>query len=114
MAEYYGEDQVPVRGRECSSEQMPFIAEKFSTYKAFAEANIDDILGEKKQQSLHYEAQMFESIILERNGSEFSIKKLPSLAQVSPIPGDMQRLALQIGKWRQTTGGILTVLSRTL
>ena len=87
LAEYYGGDQVPVRGRECSSEQMPFIAEKFSTYKAFSEANIDDILGEKKQQSLHYEAQMFESIILERNGSGFSIKKLPRLAQVSPING---------------------------
>jgi len=87
LAEYYGEDQVPVRGRECSSEQMPFIAEKFSTYKAFSEANIDDILGEKKQQSLHYEAQMFESIILERNGTGFSIKKLPSLAQIAPING---------------------------
>jgi hypothetical protein len=87
LAKYYGEDQVPVRGRECSSEQMPFITEKFPTYKSFADANIDDILGENKQQSLHYEAKMFESIILERNVGGFSIKKLPTLAQIGPING---------------------------
>ncbi|KAA3623198.1 MAG: hypothetical protein DWQ02_24845, partial [Bacteroidetes bacterium] len=37
----------PVRGRQCSSEQMPYIQEKFPTYKDFAEASIDEIYGKR-------------------------------------------------------------------
>ena len=36
---------VPSRGRECSSQQMPFIKEKFPSFEAFAEASLEDIYG---------------------------------------------------------------------
>ena len=59
--EYKGK-LVPTRGRQCSSEQMPFIKEKFETYNAFAHAGIEDILGkENLEKSLHLQVTDFES-----------------------------------------------------
>ena len=43
----YKDKEVPVRGRECSSQQMPFILDKFKTYSAFANADIHQILGDE-------------------------------------------------------------------
>ena len=78
LAKYDKDIQVPVRGRECSSEQMPFVAQKFPTFTQFADASISDILGEGMKQALHYEATIFESIILEKNGKWFCHKLFAS------------------------------------
>ncbi len=87
LAKYDGDTRVPVRGRQCSSEQMPFIAQKFPTYNDFADASVDDILGTGISQALHLEARMFESIVLENTGGAFIIKYLPAEAQFSTING---------------------------
>jgi hypothetical protein len=59
---YHEDSKVyPLRGRECSSNQMPFIKEKFKTYEAFGKADIKDVYGDKLKQSLHYEANNFTS-----------------------------------------------------
>ena len=47
LSKKYHENYVPVRGRECSSQQMPFIKDKFPTYSEFANASLSDIYGEK-------------------------------------------------------------------
>lgn len=79
---------MPVRGRSCSSEQMPFIKDKFPTFNAFADADLKDIYGEEKLQSaLNYDAQLFESVILKNENGRFSIEKLPILAQIAPVNG---------------------------
>ncbi|MEM9824256.1 MAG: FG-GAP-like repeat-containing protein [Bacteroidota bacterium] len=78
---------VPVRGRECSSEQMPFIANKFKTYQSFANASLDDIYGEELQQSLSYEATDFRSGWLENKKGRFTFHAFPNLAQIAPIMG---------------------------
>ncbi|MEL6941735.1 MAG: FG-GAP-like repeat-containing protein [Bacteroidota bacterium] len=76
---------LPVRGRECSSEQMPFIAEKFTTYHDFASASLEDIYtAEKLQSADHYEIQYMESIYLENKGNgDFAISPLPIETQIS-------------------------------
>ncbi|MFK8103794.1 MAG: VCBS repeat-containing protein [Saprospiraceae bacterium] len=80
--------QLPVRGRECSSQQMPFIKEKFPTYKQFAEASLDDIYGEKLASATHLEAYTFASSYLQNNGDgSFELIKLPNPAQIGPITG---------------------------
>ncbi len=78
---------LPVRGRECSSEQMPFIAEKFPTYHDFALASLEDIYTpEKLENAQHFEINMMESVYLENTGKgKFNIHKLPIEAQVSVI-----------------------------
>lgn len=86
--EYKGE-LVPSRGRQCSSEQMPFIEDKFPTYAEFANAGIDDILGEDKiKNALELKATEFHSLVLINDGNgKFSHKYLPNEAQIAPING---------------------------
>lgn len=86
---YYDTDGVcyPVRGRECSSQQMPFIKDEFKNYSSFANASIEQVLGKRKEGSAYREAQIFESVTLVNNGGSFEIKTLPMDAQIAPING---------------------------
>ncbi|MCH8904189.1 MAG: VCBS repeat-containing protein [Bacteroidetes bacterium] len=79
----------PVRGRQCSSEQMPFIKEKFTNYESFGRASLLDVYGDDLQVALqHHEAKMFESVYLENKGAgEFGITALPVRAQFSTVYG---------------------------
>ncbi|MBX2871552.1 MAG: VCBS repeat-containing protein [Saprospiraceae bacterium] len=79
--------QLPVRGRECSAQQVPAIAARFATFDAFAEADLNDLYGEQMlTQSLHLQATSFESVWLENKGTEgFTRHALPIQAQLSSI-----------------------------
>ena len=76
----------PVRGRQCSSEQMPSIAQKFPTYEAFGNSNLEQVYGrETLQKALHYEAYEMGSVYLEnQNGKSLQWKRLPMQAQIAP------------------------------
>ncbi|MEZ4931645.1 MAG: VCBS repeat-containing protein [Saprospiraceae bacterium] len=86
--EYKGK-LVPTRGRQCSSEQMPFIADKFPSYNLFASAGVEDIFSkEKLESSLHLQVKDFESKTLLNNGNgTYTAASLPRLAQMAPING---------------------------
>jgi hypothetical protein len=81
--------EVPLRGRECSSQQMPFIKEKFGTYDAFAKANMTDIFGEENlKKALHLRSNTFASFYVQNNGNEpWDVKPLPRMAQLSSVNG---------------------------
>ena len=83
----YKGNLVPMRGRQCSSEQMPFISEKFGNFKSFAEASLNDIIGEDKlENALHYSVKDFHSICMINEGNgQFKKINLPIEAQFSPI-----------------------------
>ncbi len=78
---------VPIRGKQCSSEQMPFINDKFPTYEAFANASVEEIIGDNIKDALHLEATHFESGILLNTPNGFEFQALPQLAQISTIQG---------------------------
>ncbi len=78
----------PVRGRQCSSEQMPNIKEKFPSYDAFGKASLVDVYGEKLNEAVHHQAFNFASSYIEnQGGGKFKIHPLPKRAQFSSVFG---------------------------
>lgn len=76
---------VPIRGRECSSQQMPVLASKFPTFGAFANSDLRGILGRGIEDALHYKAYLFSSVLFVNDKGKFSIKPLPVEAQLSTV-----------------------------
>ncbi|GGD17272.1 VCBS repeat-containing protein [Hyunsoonleella pacifica] len=90
LAKFYKDDYVPVRGRECTSQQMPYVAEKFENYHSFASSKLVDILPEDRlNDAVIYEIKNFESIILINNNGKLLKKALPNDVQVSPMKSTM-------------------------
>ena len=89
LVTYYDGKEVPTRGRECSSQQLPFIADKFPTFEEFANASISDIFDEEMQEkALHLEITTFESgVLMNLGGGQFEFRKLPNICQIAPIMG---------------------------
>ncbi|MBT8269556.1 MAG: VCBS repeat-containing protein [Bacteroidia bacterium] len=82
----YNDAFVPARGRECSSQQMPFISEKIPSYFEFANSTLEDIYGEKILTAYQREATEFESLVLLNKGNgSFETVKLPNMAQIMPV-----------------------------
>ncbi len=77
----------PVRGRECSSQQMPDIKKIMPTYHDFGSSTVSEIYGsELLKESLHLSAYNFKSGILRNNGNgQFEFIPFPELAQLSSI-----------------------------
>jgi hypothetical protein len=79
-------DLIPVRGKECSSQQTPFLNQKVKTFKEFATSTMPEIYGsDKLENAYHYVAHNFGSIILKNTGNgRFLVEKLSGEAQFSP------------------------------
>ncbi|MCP9235841.1 VCBS repeat-containing protein [Lewinella sp. JB7] len=81
-----GSTQLPLRGRECSAQQIPAITKRFTTYSAFADADLQDIYGEGLESALHYVARDFGHQWFENDGSgRFRVHHLPASTQLSSI-----------------------------
>jgi hypothetical protein len=77
---------VPVRGKECSSEQNPFLLDKIQSYKEFASLDMNQIYGEESlDEALSLAVYTFESAYIENLGDgNFAIEQLPMEAQTGP------------------------------
>ena len=84
---YYNDGtEYPLRGRECSSQQIPAIKIKFKDYSSFSTATLIDVYTEESlENSLHYQVKSFSSIYLENQGDSFVKHELPIEAQISSI-----------------------------
>ena len=84
-----GDELLPVRGRSCSSGAMPFVAEKFPTFHAFAIADLEKIYTPKcLDEALVVKATDLRSGVLINDGqAHFTFRALPAAAQVSPCFG---------------------------
>lgn len=87
LAYYNFGTQYPLRGRSCSSQQVPMIKEKFASYDLFASADLVDVYEEDNlEQSLNYQANTFASVYLENTGrGKFNVHELPTEAQISSV-----------------------------
>jgi hypothetical protein len=79
--------KYPLRGRSCSSEQIPMLKYKYPTYDLFADAELESVFGQKQlSQSLQYRTSTFANMLLEnQGGSGWKLTPLPNEAQLSNI-----------------------------
>ncbi len=81
-----GGKYYPVRGKQCSSQQMPELKSKFKDYNSFAIADVEDIYSDLGLSSaLELSASTFASYILKNDNGHFTKIKLPNYAQISSI-----------------------------
>ncbi len=85
LAKDYKGKQVPVRGRTCTSQQMPHIAKKIPTFEEFANLGVDGILGKGIDSALHYEVNEFRSGIFYNEGEDFKFKPFSNEVQTSLV-----------------------------
>ncbi|MEP2936734.1 MAG: VCBS repeat-containing protein [Gilvibacter sp.] len=86
LSTQYNGKEVPARGRECSSGQMPFIVDKFETYNAYANASLYDIYGEKLNTAYQKQVTEYAHMVLLSDGKGgYTTQLLPPLAQRAPI-----------------------------
>lgn len=86
LSYFNGGKKYPLRGRECSSQQMPGIKRKFEDYASFSTATLEDVYTEDfLESSLHYQVRSFASVYLENVGGRFVSHELPNMAQLSSI-----------------------------
>ncbi|MCA9263497.1 MAG: VCBS repeat-containing protein [Planctomycetales bacterium] len=80
---------LPVRGKSCSQNAMPFLQQKFPTYHEFAIAGLTDIYTQTcLDQALKRTANDLQSSLLINDGQgNFEVRPLPRLAQTSPAFG---------------------------
>ncbi|MEO0895607.1 MAG: VCBS repeat-containing protein, partial [Bacteroidota bacterium] len=80
-----GDKSFPLRGRECSSNQMPFIKEQFPNYDAFGKATLTDVYGSRGlEKAVQYAATTFASSWFEQQeDGSFEQHLLPAAAQLS-------------------------------
>lgn len=106
---YYNEETLyPVRGFQCSSEQIPDLKKKFDSYESFGSADVFNVYGGELSSALHYQANQFGSGILWGNSDgSFTFDLLPAEVQLSPIQdilisdfnGDNKKDLLLAGNW---------------
>ncbi|HAA87767.1 MAG TPA: RNA-binding protein, partial [Verrucomicrobiales bacterium] len=77
---------LPVRGKSCSQNAMPFVREKFNTYHKFASATLTDIYTQTAlQQSESFEVNYLKSVVFINDGkANFKAVPLPELSQIAP------------------------------
>lgn len=64
---------LPLRGRECSSQQVPAIGKRYGTYREFANADLEDIYGSYiLDKSLHYQVKSFSHAWFENIDGKFT------------------------------------------
>lgn len=77
----------PLRGKECSSQQMPYLAKKYKSYQDFSVATLENMVGKKKlDESLQLNAKTFATTYFENNGNgTFAPRILPRITQFSSV-----------------------------
>ncbi len=86
LSYYEHGESFPVRGKDCSTQQIPSLSNKFDTYEKFGASNLVEIYGVTLNTALNLQAKTFASAYIENLGNgRFDFRPLPNLAQVSSV-----------------------------
>ncbi|WP_430424875.1 VCBS repeat-containing protein [Maribacter litoralis] len=87
LAKDYKGRQVPIRGLQCSSEQLPGLDRKFKTFTQFSKSNLREIIGEGIDNALQLNAYEFASVLVNFEDGNAKLAPLPYPAQFSSVNG---------------------------
>jgi len=79
--------EVPERTLDVMSRSIPLLQERFPTHRAYAEAGVAEILGDKFKSARVVEANWLESTVFLNRGNHFEARPLPAEAQFAPAFG---------------------------
>ena len=86
---YYNDNQLyPVRGLQCSSEQVPSIKANVSSYAEFGSLTFDQVYSNFNTNNAEiHKATYFDSALLLNKNNQFTFTALPNTTQVAPTNG---------------------------
>jgi hypothetical protein len=78
---------LPLKGLNASSRQIPVLRMRFEGHEHFASSSLEEIYGEQMlDASLHYRVNTFAHHWIENRGkSDFEMHRLPNMAQISSV-----------------------------
>ncbi|MBJ7882998.1 VCBS repeat-containing protein [Gelidibacter salicanalis] len=85
LAKYYKDKQVLVRGKQCTSQQIPALNAIVPTYNDFANKSLIEIVGEDLNKALHLTAVEFKSGIFYQEQDAFNFAPFENRVQQSLI-----------------------------
>ncbi len=78
---------VPEFGLDFLAQGLPFLRARFTSYQAFGEAGVEDVLGDRLGQAKRLEANWLETTVFLNRGGRFEARPLPVEAQMAPAFG---------------------------
>ena len=78
---------VPERDYDTMSKAIPFVRERFSSFRAYGNAGVDDLLGDQLSQAKILQAATLDSMVFLNRGGRFEAQPLPVEAQFAPAFG---------------------------
>ncbi|PYK96607.1 MAG: hypothetical protein DME19_19205, partial [Verrucomicrobia bacterium] len=75
---------VPEEGLALEAKGLPFIRERYNTHREYAQASVDEILGDWLKRARELRAGTLETVVFFNRGDHFEIKPLPVEAQLAP------------------------------
>ena len=83
---YYNDETLfPVRGFQCSSEQIPQLQSQIKSYEEFGTSDVFSVYGKSLEGAKHHKANCFSSMVLWNENGKLIPEKLPYQSQLSPI-----------------------------
>ncbi len=78
---------VPVRSFDALAQSVPSILERVRSYKAFGEASVQEIFGERLKACRELRVNWLDSTVFLNRGETFEVRSLPVQAQFAPAFG---------------------------
>lgn len=78
---------VPARQLDVLSRALPFLRERYPSHRAFSQASVEDMLGDRLKTALKLQANTLESMVFLNRGDRFEARVLPIEAQFAPAFG---------------------------
>lgn len=85
--EWVGNQLVPRRSLMALSRALPFLTERFESHRAFSEATLEEVLGERMPLSRQVRANCLATTLFLNTGAGFQAVALPRDAQLAPAFG---------------------------